>query len=606
METVRQAPDGKILKYGRKFRPGIGELEIELIAFRDGFTEESGGLGKWRHFIRCVRAFWGKDSRKPFLWHPWAVRMAQICSEHRYVSLAGCGSSGKTDFCALWGIVNFICAPADTLILVTSTSLKDSRRRIWGSICDYWRSVNGLPGKLVDSAGIIRFEYAGKVYSSDRCGISLLAGEKKKEREAVGKIIGMKNKRVFLLADELPELSEALIQAAESNLTLNPFFQLIASGNPNSLYDPHGLLSEPLEGWGSVTVEDEEWPTKRGYCLHFDALKSPNWVSQEDTWPIIGCEQIREALEKMDQNSLAFWRMFRGFWCPTGDETAIYSEPDMVKFRAADTVIWGTDPPTLVASLDPGFTNGGDRSALWIGYYGRDRDGRMVIYFSELVILEEDVTNKEEPRNFQIARRFKEHCEKRGVLPEHAAFDGTGAGITFADIVHRIWHPDVLAISFSGSATEMPTSMFGAEPANERYDNRVSELWYVGHEFLRNNQLKGVTAELAKELTARHYTTVKHSSGLRIRVESKEDMRIRTRKSPDVADSGMILVDLCRTRLGAIPGGENGLRTILPAGNQPNGEVPPQRMVMQKIKRLAQINRPRLRYGNDLASGTFR
>ena len=605
METTSQGSDGRIFKYNRKFRPGIGDLEIELIAFRDGFTEESGGLGKWRHFINCVRAFWGKDSRKPFLWHPWAVRMAQVCSQYRYVSLAGCGSSGKTDFCALWGIVNFIAAPADTLVLVTSTSLKDSRRRIWGSVCDYWRSVKGLPGKLVDSAGIIRFEFGGKVYSSDRCGISLLAGEKKKEREAVGKIIGMKNKRVFLLADELPELSEVLVGAAESNLSLNPFFQLIASGNPNSLYDPHGLLSEPADGWGSISVDDEEWVTKRGYCLHFDALKSPNWITQEDTWPIIGCAQIREAQEKMDQNSLAFWRMFRGFWCPTGDETAIYSEPDMVKFRASESVVWGTEPPTILAALDPGFTNGGDRSALWIGHYGRDRDGRMVIYFSELVILEEDVTNKEEPRNYQIARKFKEHSEKRGVLPEHAAFDGTGGGITFADIVHKIWHPDVLAVSFSGLATDLPTSMYNSEPAHDRYENRVSELWYVGQEFLRNYQLKGVIPELAKELTARHYDTVKHSSGLRIRVESKEDMRGRTQKSPDVADAAMILVDICRTRLGAIPGGEKGMRTIAPATNKTD-PLAPQRLVMQKIKRLSQINAPRLRYGNDLASGKFR
>lgn len=605
MEIESQDAQGRILKYGRKFRPGIGAIEIELIAFRDGFTEASGGLGKYKHFINCVRAFWGKESKKPFVWHPWAIRMAQVCCQHRYVSLAGCGSSGKTDFCALWGIVNYMCAPAETLVLVTSTSLKDSRRRIWGSVCDYWRAVKGLPGKLVDSAGIIRFEYNGKVYSSDRCGISLLAGEKKKEREAVGKIIGMKNKRVFLLADELPELSEALIGAAESNLSLNPFFQLIASGNPNSLYDPHGLLSEPIDGWGSVTVEDEEWHTKRGYCLHFDALKSPNWLAQEDVWPIIGCHQIREAQDKMDQNSLAFWRMFRGFWSPTGDETAIYSEPDMVKFKASENVVWGTEPPTLVAALDPGFTNGGDRSALWLSHYGRDRDGRMVIFFSELVILEEDVTNKGEPRNFQIARKYKEYCEKRGVLPEHAAFDGTGAGVTFADIVHKIWHPDVLAVSFSGLATEMPISMFSSEPARERYENRVSELWYVGHEFLRNNQLKGVIPELAKELTARHYSTVKHSSGLRIRVESKEDMRSRTQRSPDVADAAMIVVDLCRTRLGAIPGGEKGIRTI-PQISKDNGEIPPQRAVMQKIKRFAQINAPRLRYGNDLASGSFR
>src|SRR5262249_19934706 len=182
--------NNQITKYGRKFKPGFGHLEIELCAFRDGFTEESGGLGKYKHFINVVRHFWGKDSKRPFQWHPWAIRMAEIASEHKYLSLAGCGSSGKTDFCAVWGIVNFICAPADTLVLVTSTSLKDSRRRIWGAVCDYWRSVPGLPGKLVDSAGLIRFEYNGKVYSSDRCGISLLAGEKKKEREAIAKLIG--------------------------------------------------------------------------------------------------------------------------------------------------------------------------------------------------------------------------------------------------------------------------------------------------------------------------------------------------------------------------------------------------------------------------------
>jgi hypothetical protein len=229
----------------------------------------------------------------------------------------------------------------------------------------------------------------------------------------------------------------------------------------------------------------------------------------------------------------------------------------------------------------------------------------MVIYFSELVILEEDVTNKAEPRNFQIARKYKEHCEKRGVSPENAAFDGTGGGITFADIVHKIWHPDVLAVSFSGHATDLPTSLYNSDPARDRYENRVSELWYVGQEFLRNYQLKGVIPELAKELTARHYDTVKHSSGLRIRVESKEDMRGRTQKSPDVADAAMILVDLCRTRLGAIPGGEKGLRTIAPSSNK-SEEIPPQRLVMQKIKRLSQINAPRLRYGNDLASGRFR
>jgi hypothetical protein len=34
------------------------------------------------------------------------------------------------------------------MVLVTSTTLKDSRKRIWGSIRDYWQAAPALPGKL--------------------------------------------------------------------------------------------------------------------------------------------------------------------------------------------------------------------------------------------------------------------------------------------------------------------------------------------------------------------------------------------------------------------------------------------------------------------------
>ena len=47
----------------------------------------------------------------------------------------------------------------------------------------------------------------------ERAGLSLIAAEKSKTREAVGKFIGIKQKRVFLIADELSELSEAILQS---------------------------------------------------------------------------------------------------------------------------------------------------------------------------------------------------------------------------------------------------------------------------------------------------------------------------------------------------------------------------------------------------------
>jgi hypothetical protein len=91
---------------------------------------------------------------------------------------------------------------------------------------------------------------------------------------------------------------------------------------------------------------------------------------------------------------------------------------------------------------------------------------------------------------------------------------------------------------------------------------------------------------------------------LRIQIEPKEDMKQRMQKSPDIADSAMIIIDLCRTRLGAIPGGEKGIRRI--EARTAEGAISPQIVINQKIQRFARIHAPRLRYGQDLASGRFR
>jgi hypothetical protein len=555
-----------VVKYGRTFPAGLDALTIEFIAFREGYTKESGGMGKAEHFKRIVQVLWGPGSPKHFVWHPWAIEgLEELCREE-YVGLAGCGSSGKTDLSAMWAIVNYSCAPAWTLTFVTSTTLKDARLRIWGSILEYWRAAPGLPGVIVESAGQIRYDDGrGNNPFSDRVGIHLIAGEKKFEKEKIGKMIGMKQKRVFLIADELPELTEAILHAAYDNMSLNPYFQMVASGNPKSYYDPFGLFCEPAEGWGSITVDDKKWRTKRGVVVHFDALHSPNWLAQEDIYPIISVKKIQDALDNSDPNSVGFWRMFRGFWCPTGSEQNIYSEADMIRFKSGDKPIWGTEAPIKVSALDPGFTNGGDRSAVYLAFYGRDVDGRMVIWFYKRVILEEDVTKKDVPRNYQIVQKWKELCEKEDILPYHAAFDSTN--IPFADIVAKEWDSKVLPVAFGGAPSDMRVSAFSDEVGTDKYCNRVSELWFAGHEFLRNFQLKGVDSELAKELTSRSYETRKAGDNLKMLVESKVDMKLRISKSPDLADAAMIVVDLCRTRLGAIPGGEAGMR--YPANDRP-------------------------------------
>lgn len=531
------------------------DLEVELYCYRHGHTPEHGGLGRAGHFRKVAEMLWPthKDSPKQFIWHPWAEKMNTVVHEHPitkqpypHVGISGAGSSGKTDYMAVYALINWMCDSLNTLVLCTSTDLKASRKRIWGSIVQYYQPIASiLPAKLVDSMGILRTDDGSGVFN-DKSGIALIAGEKKKEKEAIGKLIGSKNKRVFLLADELCELTEAILDAAFSNLTTNPFFQMVAAANFKSRYDPFGIFSEPVNGWDSVTVEDGEWETRRGWCLHFDGMKSPNILGGKDEWPIYGSKQYAAHKKDLGPDSALFWRMCRSFESPLGIDDIIYSESDLAVGQASAEPIW-LGGYTRLAAADPSYTNGGDRFILWLGKLGQDRDRKWILYYDRFIPLFDDSTKaKERTRAFQMADQIKVHCEAYGVTPRNFALDVTAAGGSQADVIEEVWGRGIYRVDFSGSATDRTFSATNPKTAKEQYWNRVSELWYVGLEFLKHGQLKGIKPDQAREMKARKYETIKGAEGLKIRVESKRDMKLRLSFSPDCADSGFILLDLAR------------------------------------------------------------
>lgn len=547
-------PSKTFEKYGRSWPNGTSALTIELNCFLHGRTQEEGGLGKPGHFREVVNILWSANNdRIKFIWSPWGDRKLEAACKHKYLAVSGCANSEKSDFFAVWLIVNFLCAPLDTMGLVTSTSLKESRGRVWGRIEDYWLGAQhvcggALPGKLVSSVGMIRFEDpTGEFKSSDRCGIHLIAGEKKKEKEAIGKMIGLKNARVIFVADELPELSHAILEAAFSNLSANPHFQLVGIGNPASIWDPHGVLSKPKNGWNSVTPNDDEWETEKGYHIRFDALKSPNVLAGRTIYPWLPTTAKIEAAKRDTggEESGAFWRMWRGYWSPLGAMESVISEADIIKFDCENTKVkWkpGTRP-TKLTFLDPSFTRGGDRSVRYVAEFGEeDVTGKMILLFLNYEVLHDDVTKKDEPHNFQIARQFKEKSEAEGISPDCAACDDTGAA-AFGDIIHVVWSKSVTRINFGGKASEHAVSAEDKRTrACDKFVNKVTQIWCGIRPFMRSGQIKGISPDLGQELTTRRMKTVKSGAVLKEQVETKEDMRARTGKSPDIGDSGAGLV----------------------------------------------------------------
>lgn len=445
-------------------------------------------IGKPNHFWTVVDLLWPEGSPKHFVRHPWAEKMTEEACKNDYLGINGAASVGKTDWGAIWALINWWCAPSDTLVLVTSTSLKESRKRIWGSIKEYYLAVKGeMPGKLVDSMGQIKPDPCAEFPTSDKCGVALIAGEKARESQEIGKLIGIKNQRVIMIADEMPELSETLIKAAHSNLSGCPHFQMIGMGNFKSIYDPFGVFTTPVAGWNSITLEDEEWQTERGKCLRFDGLKSPNILLGEDVWPIYGSKNLREH-NKLKPNSLEFWRMCRAFPCPEGAEQAIYSESDLLAGRVHEKTTWqGTK--IHLSSLDPAFTTGGDRCAQCFGWLGMSKEGIYTLELEKIVLLVEDARLKDKPRAFQIAQQFKDNCIREGVAPFNAALDASGAGIPFGEICVELWSNQILRVQFGGAASEHIVSETDTRKSKEVYVNRVSEIWYGGLGYVRSNLL---------------------------------------------------------------------------------------------------------------------
>ena len=555
-------------RYGFKAYEQLNDLEVELRCYQTSRTPEYGGLGLAGHFKNIALMLYGPKSRYPFEWNPWADKMNECVHKHPitgeirpHLGVSGCASSNKSHFFGLFAIINWLCDPKNAYVFVTSTSLSESRHRVWKSIVKFMDGAPGLPGRLVDSQGkICTIKEDGR--HDDTAGIFLIAGAPSKAREAIGKLIGKKNKRVIFIADELPELSPAIVDAFYGNLSANPITQFVAMGNFKERHDPFGEFVEPKAGYDSINVETDEWETKRGYCIRFDGMKSPNILLGRDEYPYIyGSKQLKTHKNDFGENSAMFWRMCRSFEAPIGMDNCIYTEAELGTGKAYESPIWIV-PPIKCSSLDPSYTNGGDRCFQWIGNYGQTIDGIWTIHFEKPIPLRDDATVKLS-RDYQIVRKFRDNCIAFGVQPEHAATDVTGAGAPFYSIICEEWSNKVLPVNFSGSPSELFVRVNDTLTAQQQFDRRVSELWWVGKEFLKYGQLKGVTPSLARELKARHYETVKGADGLKVKVETKPDMKLRLGFSPDEADSAMVLIDLCRQRLGALAGGvASGQRAV--------------------------------------------
>tara|TARA_R100001463_G_scaffold14655_2_gene38436 strand:+ start:2437 stop:4203 length:1767 start_codon:yes stop_codon:yes gene_type:complete len=524
-----------------------------LTALLYGFGKHTNLKAREYYFWRVCDELWNNEElpEKLMVRHPWASLMIRAALKNKYLAIGGAASSGKSHTMAAYAIVCWLAAPRDTLVLLTSTTLREARKRIWGSVITLLNVINGAPFRIRDSIGNVAY-INEKGTLIEKAGLSLIACEKSKEKTAVGKFIGIKQKNVLVVADELSELSESILQAGLTNLSKNPSFKLIGMSNPASRYDAFGVWAQPEEGWDSISPEADEWKTKYGgRYLRLDGERSPNILAGKTIFPWLPTEEkLQEDRDLLGPDSRGYKRMVSAVFFETDEEETIYSESGISRSGSMNTVQWKGNPIPC-AGLDPAFSNGGDRCILYTGLVGYDQSGQYVCELQDSIPLLDDATNTAVPRSYQIVKMLRTELEKRKIDPSNLAVDSTGAGNPFCDIIEAEGLSNILRVSFGGRPSEKKVSVNSKLVGTELYANRCSELWFSGKELMRTKQLFGITNELAGEMTGRRFEMFK-SGSLKMRVESKPDFKSRLGKSPDVADAAFLCIDVARQRLGLV------------------------------------------------------
>lgn len=555
-------------KWGIEFPEGATELDVHMWRYaHDKRPPEKGGPSgeeeRWLEFKHVVDLLWNHpDSTRRVIWNAWTERMLRAMITHRYTCLAGCGSSGKSDAMAVAALVEWLSAPSETLVLITSTTKDGARKRVWKSVTELWNSLEAdwerkgklLPGKMVASRALLKGMDINGNYS-EALGLCIVAADTSSDQEASKYLKGLKapaegRGRLRLYADEMTDLGDSVRVAGLGNLNTNPDFKMVCAGNPRLKMDSFGLIAAPRNGWRSVSLDDDEWENDVGITLRFNASESPRIIEDDgnDKYGWFPSQQSIDQMKlKFGADSAEYWSQVLGMWPPDGLDNTIWSEGELLKSAATDCNFDG--PTIMVSGLDMPYNSGGDRAVYIWGECGKS-EGVKKLRIHGYKVLTEGLTEEklaeinkgstdQVTANLHMIRQYIALNKQYGIRPRYTGYDSTGGGVVFGQWVEREWEPGAQAVNFGGKPVER---RYGFDGDEERFGNRVAQLWCQPKSFVRELQIVNLPPELCKELCTRKYAD--KSPGGRVYIETKTDLKKRIGESPDLSDAFVILVEV--------------------------------------------------------------
>lgn len=496
------------------------------------------GEGRYEHFRNLAQMIFPKV----FEWNEWSEKIARALCGQKHVAICGCAGSSKSTTTGLYAFFWYIAAPNQSAVLIASTTIEAARKRIWKEVRKFYVEFVRQARRLGDLVILNSPRPCIQASRTDKAhGLYVVAVTKGEAQKGVDTLKGFHPERILMIGDETDSIGDAVVEVGANQEVGTLEYQTIWLGNDPSLFNPLGKMMQPEPG-KPVTLAHTEWTSATGvYCLRLDAYDSPN-LRDGDKWKgIIRKKDIDAIVSRYGANSPQVWIMLRGLHPPEGADDTVLSEALFVRNNCSAKVVWKRSFTTL-GLLDPAF--GGDRCVFRTLDYGHDTEGHMRVLLGDPVEIQIDASDKQNPPEYQIARKVKALCEARGIKPQDFILDSTGTGRGVRSVLMVEWSPNINFCEFGGKPSEMPVSDENPRPASEEYDRKVTELWYSFRVFVEAGMIRGLDAATALEFCSRKFEI----RAKKTRVEEKGEMKERGAPSPDLADCVVVGIHLLRER----------------------------------------------------------
>lgn len=529
------------------------------------------GLGIEFHFRELLKHLW------PWLKiHKWADLQIDAYLKYRIIGQLGPASSGKSFVPAACVLADYYVYPSCTTVLVSSTTRESLEMRVLGELKKLHKSAKGLyswlPGYLIE--GKQRIVTDPRSESSDgrdfRNGLVGVACRKGQAYQGIEEYVGIKNKRVRLLADELQFMPRQFVDSI-ANMNKNPDFKCVGSGNPKDTTDALGVLCEPsaeLGGWDGGIDQvpgTKTWPIRfsNGICIQLCGPDSPNLDGKLGI-ALITQEQINEDIKFYGEDSVQFSMMDMGRMPRGQGSRRVLTRQMCLKFQAMEEPIWLDANRTKIAFLDAAFRGvGGDRCVFGEMQFGLEAgplnpmasstnlssqespapQGRKILALIDTMVVPIKDGINELPED-QIVTFVKLQCEQRGIPPENFFFD-SGMKSSLVSAFARLWTPAVVPVDCGGFPSERRVSNEIDISCKDYYSKYITELWFSMRLAVEARQFRGMTEEVMMEFCYREWQKV---SGNKIEVEPKDKMKVKSGRSPDLADAVALGLEGARQR----------------------------------------------------------